>query len=604
MTNLPEPAPAVVDFSTLIPMVVPVDGADPELVALGERYWAIAGFADEYGTPVWCEKTKDINVSGWGRQIYAVAAAGVRAIVPGRQCPKCAGPLSLTSRTAFQQVCDGLDSACVECTDSLQAAIRLVVDPARKAKREAAKAQAQAQQVVTDAHAQWLQSQQDFIEDRYAAVFPADGDALPGASVRQMVAALALLRYAPSTAPISEVGSWPDPLHPDTVKVVSLLGELVRTHLVKIHSSSPVNAFEWTPATFEDATREADGDLDAVATPQMTSNFYPMRARYFPPYGTSAATAVEQLDARLAQALTPAALTAGRQDDLLALARELIADEAVRYFRDRVDELLLPAVPDNHTARLEEAAFKVAEHRTLGEIYNLVWRSTRAAAEAAQKNPRAPRANMTTHAVNQFESHAQRAATEPGWEIKAFNEIQGHGPAAMTRSLFYAVLDSNPFHTALPEIRATLPTPATEGWPTASGDDDELTVLFNWLNAHPDSWNPVDVPAALAVFQNLREDDAQLQFEGRIVARGAKHLNRLYERLTPAIGARRAALAVLAATAMLVHPLTTPDASTNGEWLLTRLSYLLLGLPQNDTDDEGTLDLENDAEAKDDAGEK
>ncbi|KUN91619.1 hypothetical protein [Streptomyces caeruleatus] len=116
--------------------MVPDGEADPELVTIGERYWALAGFAPELGTPVWCEKVKDIDTSGWGRQIYAVAAAGVRAVVPGRLCPQCAGPLSLTSRTAFQQLCDGQDPVCVECTESLMAAVRIVVDPARKAKRE------------------------------------------------------------------------------------------------------------------------------------------------------------------------------------------------------------------------------------------------------------------------------------------------------------------------------------------------------------------------------------------------------------------------------------------------------------------------------------
>jgi hypothetical protein len=38
---------------------------------------------------VWCEKVKDIDTAGWGHQIYAVAAAGVRAVVPGRSCSQC-----------------------------------------------------------------------------------------------------------------------------------------------------------------------------------------------------------------------------------------------------------------------------------------------------------------------------------------------------------------------------------------------------------------------------------------------------------------------------------------------------------------------------------
>lgn len=210
---LPEPQPQV-DLDELvkfIPEVAPVDEADPELVSIGERYWALAGFEPELGTPVWCEKTKDIDTSGWGRQIYAVAAAGVRAVVPNVSCPQCAGPLSLTSRKAFQQLCTGQDSACVECTASLLAAVRVVLDPARKAKRKDAKVKQQERRAVDRSFDQWRKAQQEAIAQTHPAVFPSEPDELPLplplAPVREMIAALALLRYAPSTTPIAEIGS-------------------------------------------------------------------------------------------------------------------------------------------------------------------------------------------------------------------------------------------------------------------------------------------------------------------------------------------------------------------------------------------------------------
>ncbi|MCQ8772092.1 hypothetical protein [Streptomyces telluris] len=589
MTDLSGPEPAVDDSSALTPIVNAIDGADPELVAIGERYWALAGFAD--GCPVWCEKVKDIDTAGWGHQKHAVAAAGVRAFLPGQLCPECAYPLSLTSRTALQQAVDGQTMACVECTESLLIAARLVADPARKAKRDAAKAEAEAHQARQGARERWRQAQREAVDSRYAACFPSDGDALPGASVRQMVAALALLRYAPSPAPIPEIQAWPDPWHPSLDKAASLLGELVRADLVKIHPSTPVTAFVWEPATFDEAVQETENGPDTVDAPQLTGSFYPTLARFFAPYGTSAEKAVEQLDAGLTDALDPAGMTAARQGDLLAVAHELIAEEAVRYFSNRLEDLHLPAVPDNHSARLEEAAYKVAEHRCLGEIYNLVWRATRTAAEAAQKNPRAPRTHMTTHAVNQFESLAQRAIADPQMGIKAFAEVHGQGPAAMTRTLFYAILDSNPVETSLPQIQGALPAPAAAagtgtGQHSPMTDDDDLQDIINWLTAYPDSWNPADVPAALARFEALPHDNhSPLQFEGRLVARGATHLRRMYDRLAPAIGDREAALAILAATALLVHPLTIPRAPTTGEWLLGSLTTLLLGLPEADAED-------------------
>ncbi|QES22344.1 hypothetical protein DEJ46_27275 [Streptomyces venezuelae] len=557
-------------------------------MVIGERYWALAGFAPELGTPVWCEKVKDIDTAGWGHQIYAVAAAGVRAVVAGRLCPQCGGPLSLTSRAAFQQVCEGYDSVCVDCNESLTAAVRLIIDPARKAKREAARAKAEERNAVDSAHARWKQLQREVVAEEYAAVFPSNGE-VPASGVREMVGALALLRYAPSTSPIAGVGSWPDPLYPDNGKTGSLLGTLIRADLLRIHPSSPVTAFVWEPVTFEEALHEAEGDLDAIGTPHLPGNFYPLAAHYYAPHGTSAGKAVEEVDAHLTGALAPSEMTEARQEDLLAVARELIAEEALRYFTNRLDDLNLPAVPENHAARLSEAAYKVAEIRPLGEIYNLVWRATRAAAEAAQKNPRAPRAHMTTHAVNRFETDAQRATADPGWELKPFTAITGQGPAAMTRALFYNLLDSDPVETSLPQLREALPEPvvaprAAEAAPAGEGDDLAATVA--WLHSRPDAWDPYLVAAGLSVLAEEREDSPEWHYEGKILARGAGQLLRLHERLAPVIGVREAVLAVLAATPMLVHPVTIDGMTLNsGTWILDRICSLFLAPPVEETGD-------------------
>lgn len=593
MTDSPELRPTLDHLSKLIPTVVADDDADPELVGIGERYWALAGFAEQDGIPVWCEKTTDIDTVGWGRQIYAVAAAGVRAIVPGRHCPKCEGPLSLTSRTAFQQVCDGHDPVCVRCTDSLLAAVRIVLDPARKAKREEAKIAAKTQRAVDEASARWRRSQREIIQETYGVVSPGKVSELPIASIREMVGALALLRYAPSTSPIAAISGWPSPLYPDSGKIASLLGSVVRAGLVEIDPSSPVTAFEWAPAAFEDALREAAGDLQSVTPPRLTSNFYPLSACYCAPHGTSQGTATEQLDAHLTAALNPAGMMAGRHDDLLAVARELIAEEALRYFANRLEELHLPGVPDNHCARLSEAAYKLAEHRPLGEIYNLVWRATRAAAEAAQKNPRAPRAHMSTHAVNQMESHAQKAAAEPDWQLKPFSEIKGHGLTAMTRTLFYNVLNTNPILTSFRQIATTLPEPAPDeaapetSWPQDDVEPDELEVWIRWLNSYSEAWDPEDVSTALKAVEEDPEDSTpEWQFEGRVLARGAAQLLLLYTRLVPALGSRQAALAVMASTALLNHPVTLSGQSvTSGEWLLHLIRALILQNSEEDSEE-------------------
>ncbi|MCX4971036.1 hypothetical protein OHA98_41215 [Streptomyces sp. NBC_00654] len=582
MTQSSEPSPLVAGLTRLIPSVVPVAGADPELVALGERYWALAGFVPELGTPVWCEKANDISVAGWGKKLYAVAAAGVRAVVPERECSQCGGALSLTSRTAFQQVLDDEETACVDCTPSLLEAVQYVIDPARKAKRERALVRELSQQAAQDARARWLAEQKEAIADDHPAVFPRD-DGFPLTGVKEMVATLALLRFAPSTSPISRVRDWMTPLHPETAKASTIVASTIQSGLLAIHPSSSPGAFVWEPQSYEHALQQAGGDVDAVASPELTDRFYPLDASLFAPRGSSAGTAVKALDDHLAEELRPANMKATRQEDLLALAHELIAGEAIRYFTNQLDELNLPDVPANHTARLGDAVGKVSAHRPLNEIYNLAWRAVRSAAAAAQKNPRAPRANMTTYAVNQLESLAKRAVDEPDWSLKAFSEDPRCSAAAMTRVLFFNVLDANPLEATLPSLRASLPAPIPEYDGGAAEPDSAPTPVretlndLAWLGVNQQSWNPLEVPRLLNTISTRASDSPDPQVNDRVLAREATRLKDLYENLKPHLGEHHAAMAVFGAAQLLTHPLSyTDEQRTSGEFLQELMSYFLV----------------------------
>ncbi|MGW0392111.1 hypothetical protein ACWDYJ_14725 [Streptomyces sp. NPDC003042] len=581
MTDSHDVRSATDAHAALIPTVVPVAGADTELVSIGERYWALAGFHAELGTAVWCEKTAQIGTSGWGRQIYAVAAAGVRAVVEGVACAKCGRPLSLTSRTAFQQLLDGEEQVCVDCNESLLAAVKVVLNPARKEKREKQREAEAAQRVIAEARSRWHQQQLDEMAAEYPVTFPSVSQELPVSGIREMVGALALLRYAPASDPIRSVGSWPVPLHPDSEEISKLLGSLVRASLIAIHPSTPASAVVWQPTSFEDAVREAEGDLGEIPQPKLTHQFYPTLAHYFAPIGTSMGKAVEGLDGHLAASLAPMDMTADGQGELLTVAHELLVAEGMRYFTHRLEEVRLPPVPENHMARLRTAMGKVAECRPLGEVYNLVWRVTRAAAEAAQKNPQAPRANLSTHALNQFEGHVQRAVDEPEWEIKPFGEIQGLGLAAMTRTLFYNVLSVHPVETSLVELEENLPEPrhgvsaqGVNSPPSKAAADDPLAQLLVWLST-AETWDPEDVLKVLDGLKQARNDEDW--FEGRILAREAAKLLDLYQRLTSAIGTRNAALSVLAATEMLLHPVSVgAEQTTSGRWIAAKMVTVLV----------------------------
>ncbi|MFF0509142.1 hypothetical protein ACFYUH_36930 [Streptomyces fimicarius] len=553
----------------LTPTVVPVEGADPELIAIGERYWAMAGFHPELGTPAWCEKAADIDTLGWGGPLYVVAAGGVRATVD-RLCPECEQQLSLTSRTALADLLKGETPWCVACTESLRSAVKMLNDPKRRAKRNAARIRAAKQQALEAMSAAWRAAQQHIMDARYRLTF---SDPVPNASVREMVAALALLRYAPSTTPISRIGSWLDPLHPAQLETASLLGALVRARLIRIHPTTPVTAMEWEPASFQDALDGAGHDPGAVElNPRLTEQFFPLESSFYAPFATSPGTGAQHLDTVLSTRLALDCLTAGQHDDILSLARELIAEETLRYLTTRLAELNLPAVTENHTERLSEAAYKVARHRPLGEIYNLAWRATRTAAESAQKNPRAPRVNMSTHAVNQFETHALRAVTEPAWPIKPFGEVAGCGLSAMTRTLFYTVLDRQPLETSVPDIAQGLPQPAPE--PDVSPDDpaaaletsaadsdDWLASLISSLHTNRRIWDPHSV---LLRLENLERtaDGLEYDVDQRVARRAVVHLKQLQERLAMVLDQHEMSLAIIAATELLQHPVTERSGTT------------------------------------------
>ncbi|WMX48178.1 hypothetical protein RGF97_29955 [Streptomyces roseicoloratus] len=112
--------------------------------------------------------------------------------------------------------------------------------------------------------------------------------------------------------------------------------------------------------------------------------------------------------------------------------------------------------------------------------------------------------------------------------------------------------------------------------------------MVAWLRPRPGDWDPYLVTAGLGVLAEAREDSPEWPFEGKILARGTVQLLRLYERLAPVIGVREAVLAVLAATPMLVHPVTIDGTTLNGgTWILDRLRALFLVPPVEETDDAG-----------------
>lgn len=267
------------------------------------------------------------------------------------------------------------------------------------------------------------------------------------------VGLLTLLDYAPSMTPLPPPDTWDQVLCPSASMGHDLVATSYRLGLLRIHpDATPTNAFVW-----------ADDEPE-----RLTDQFYPSRVHWYAWWGSSMGTAAETTQRRL-RARTAAWLrTEQGVRDVCDLSKELIAAETVRYLLDQLDLHNLPEVPGNHASRLWESASRLAERRSLGECYSIAWRAARNAASVSKQRPYAPAANMTTHAVNWFESTASGAATDLSLDLPVYREDTRAPLSALTRTLFLQVLDRDPMTTSVPRLRVSLqsqlgfPRPLTE----------------------------------------------------------------------------------------------------------------------------------------------
>ncbi|MFJ6661588.1 hypothetical protein ACIQNG_35355 [Streptomyces sp. NPDC091377] len=529
-----------------------IEGAAAELADIARQYWALSHLDSVTGEPVWSGPVRAIDTSGWGAA-HIAAGAAAWAWVPDRACPECGGPLSLTSRTAFAQACLGEPQRCVECTPGFAEKLTRRRETPRSEgidARPAPQARYRRPDPVDILRARWVEQQEEQIRTRYQVAFAPDVP-LPESDLRDEATALAFLHYAPSSSPLGPVRCWDTPLDPSPES--NSVGRLAQRGFLRIHPDSSPEAFVWAPESFTAAVTAAGGDLDAAADPELTDRYFPREAIHYVRFGSSMGTAAQNLTRHLTARLTLATFDQQRQGELLELVQDLIAAEALRYFDLQLEKRHLPPVPDTHLTRLKEFTLRGSGTLTLGELNNLVWRAARSAADAAQRNPQAPRANMSTFAVNCLETYLQQAATagDNRTPIKPYT-IDPSALAALTRTTFYTVLEADPFVTGVPQIAAMLPHPVlpepldapsapvpppreAEAHDTEAAPDEKdttgLTEAFNgWLRTQRSQWSPD------AFTDNLQYLTAQAfaprpSLEQRQQAHTARQMTTLYQEM-------------------------------------------------------------------------
>jgi hypothetical protein len=363
------------------------------------------------------------------------------------------------------------------------------------------------------------------------------------ASLRVEVAALAAVRHAPRVTPIPPLHDWPIPLAPAAGMTNAVATDYFYAGLLLIHPDSPVSAFVWNH-TFDDAA--AAGELPQPAW----ESFYPTLVSWYVPTGPSLGTAAERLDAHLMRRLHPSTVGRVRHDAFLDLVVELIAEETLRYFRFQLQRHNLPEVAANHSTRLADAARRLAGARSLAETYNVAWTMVRAAAATAQATPRAPKANMTAHAVNLFEAKAQELTADPNAAVKPFNEDSAVPLSAMTRTVFLTLLNSSVMRTSRNDAEAILDAQAVEpdfqDEPDVGFTEMMRTVLRTETEGDPH-----------AVYAVLGRESAN---EDPVIAAAATTLIDIVEDLRIATRGLHSALAgAVSACRLLTARVTVPD---------------------------------------------
>lgn len=443
--------------------VEPISGVDADLVDIGMQYWSLTG-VDQRGEPVWGKSVKSIDTRGRG-PANVVAAAAVRAILPDVQCERCGEPLRLRTRSSLIEVLSGRATHCVTCDPKLTQRAAAITAPEtevsrlrRVARQQQNEQEQRRQQARRHGHEVWRSHQQHVIRTEFSGEQPKEE--IPPATARAELTTLTLLRFAAQVDPIPSMRRWhhPFPFHAG-IGVGSLISEARKAGLILPDASTPPNAFVWDPPSFEEAWAEANGDPGELALPTLTTTYYPYDTLLRIPFGSDPDTGRTALDKHLCARLHPANMTAQRQEDLLAFAHEVLVAEAVRWFTRELERHHLPVVAENHAPRLTESVERLVAEYSLGYAYYLGWKAAKTAASAVRTNPRAPLRNMTTHGVNMFERDARQALDRQPATLHEFDESQYLPLAAITKTLFFTVLQMDPMRTSLATARAAMPMP-------------------------------------------------------------------------------------------------------------------------------------------------
>lgn len=536
-----------------------------ELWEIASRYWEHAG-VNEYGKVVWARPAKSVSVTGWRGAVHHVAGAGAVAVLLGKTCTECGGPLTLSSRTALETGLIDVNTRCCTCTSNYVENVLLVGGPGAdnlrllqrqktEAKQVAARAAKEAEAVQQRLLDQLEQERREVIAAQYPLQFHQAFPDPRSVSFRARLTTLALLEYAAESGIIDPVSEQDIDLAPSQQQASDLIHEANGKMLVT-HPSSPTRAFAW-------AAREDQ------KTPNW-NGYYPLLTRLHLGLGNPDPELWTSTRDSISAALQPSNLTEVEQKTMLNIAAELVGGEALRYLNFKLkDEYRLPELSDELRPRTLDLLTFAAHRLSLGHLIRAIWTVTSGATNLKASKPHMPRQQITNHTIKRLEEKIHDFLS-PGYKLLDPYRVDSRLPlSAITRTLFYEVIHADPLISSLSDIQNLLPEPsetyARELCQTGIPDGEEARDA---LLASSSNWDGEMFRRALA---EIESRTFQACVPGCAHDRQqdlASQLGTSFDRLVSRIGGDSASIALIET----IRYTNTPPTGRPGDLLLTLIA--------------------------------
>ena len=516
-----------------------------DLQEVARLYWEYDGLDVHTNEVVWTRKVSEIDFKRWSGTAHYAAAAGGVAVSENFTCATCGKPLSLSSRQTLSEARRGIEVECRACNGLVDERARNVLDPKAHAKRqrraEEEQREASARAVQEEAASAHRLLEQNLDADRRATIeekYPPateddSGYSLEHASIAARVAALAIIHVAGTDEGLIHPVRYDDAsIAPSLELARDLLVAAWHSDLLIIHPSSPSDAFVWKE---QEPTTLGDG-------------IYTDRIRFAAPGVGPLARRLADHTGYLRESVSLDSMRSTRRRELHQLARTLVAEETIRYFRHTLADHGFPDPAEHHMEALRSHAQRGADHFSLGQLYRMAWTSGRDASSAYERIRGLNREKAATHAVNKFAQWIQRAIDEPDDLGNHFSEAFDVPLTAATDVVFRVVLGLNPMRASPADVDAAL-----EGSPDEElrrGCDQSIpyrALVLEWLRTDAD----LDADGFRSAIERVSGESLEACAPGCAHERApmiAHHAGRVFDRVVARVGDRDAVMVTAEAT--------------------------------------------------------